>query len=131
MNEYEREVITYNSEKKMDELALKGHQWNIAEQLNGTMGKDMGDVLSGKKKVEFTFWTKVKFKINNFLKLKEDGVTNQSVLYVYLNEEEFKKVDEDLFLRNRKNEDEEFIPSEGEIDINIDLTKIIIKQKTV
>ena len=69
MNEYKREIITYNSEKKMDELALKGHQWNIAEQLNGTMGKDMGDVLSGKKKVEFTFWTKVKFKINNFLKI--------------------------------------------------------------
>ncbi len=69
MNEFERELVTYNSEKKMDRLALKGHQWNIAEQLKGTMGKDMDEVLSGKKKVEFTFWTKVKFKINNFLKM--------------------------------------------------------------
>ena len=69
MNDYEREVITYNSEKKMDELALKGHQWNISEQLNGSMGKDMSEVLSGKKKVEFTFWTKLTYKINNFLKI--------------------------------------------------------------
>jgi len=52
----------------MDTLALKGHQWNIAEQLKGSMGKDMNEVLSGKKKVELTFWTKVKYSINNFLK---------------------------------------------------------------
>ena len=83
--------------------------------------------------MEFKFGTFSIFELGQMIseKLKEDGVTNQSVLYVYLNEEEFKKVDEDLFLRNRKNEDEEFIPSEGEIDINIDLNKIIIKQKTV
>ena len=69
MNDYEREVITYNSEKKMDKLALKGHQWDIAEQLNGSMGKDMSDVLSGKKRVEFTFCTKLRYRINNFLKM--------------------------------------------------------------
>lgn len=67
--EIQREIQTLRSEKKMDELALKGHQWSIAEQLNGAMGKDMNDVLSGKKKVEFTFWTKVKYEINNFLKI--------------------------------------------------------------
>ena len=65
--EYERELTTYNSEKEMDTLALKGHQWNIAEQLKGSMGKDMNEVLSGKKTVEFTFWAKLRFKINNFL----------------------------------------------------------------
>ena len=69
MNEYDREVTTYNSEKRMDALALKGLQWNIAEQLNGSMGKDMNDVLTGKKKVELTFWMKLKYKINNFLKI--------------------------------------------------------------
>ena len=68
MNEYKREVITYNSEKKMDKLALKGHQWNISQQLNGSMGQDMNDVLSGKKKVEFTFFTKLKHRFNNFLR---------------------------------------------------------------
>ena len=65
--EYERELTTYKSEKRMDELALKGHQWNIAEQLKGSMGKDMNDVLSGKKRVEPTFWTKVKLNFNKFL----------------------------------------------------------------
>lgn len=67
--EIQRELTTLSSEKRMDTLALKGHQWNIAEQLKGSMGKDMTDVLSGKKKVELTFWTKVKYKINNFLKI--------------------------------------------------------------
>lgn len=67
--EYNRELTTYNSEKRMDMLALKGLQWNIAEQLNGSMGKDMNDVLSGKKKVELTFWTKLKHKFNSFLSL--------------------------------------------------------------
>ena len=69
MNEIDRELTTLKSEKRMDILALKGHQWNIAEQLKGSMGKDMEEVLSGKKKAEFTFWTKLKFKINNFLNL--------------------------------------------------------------
>lgn len=69
MNEYDRELTTYKSEKRMDTLALKGLQWNIAEQLKGTMGKDMNEVLTGKKKVELTFWTKLRYKINNFLSL--------------------------------------------------------------
>jgi len=68
-SEYNREVTTYESEKRMDALALKGLQWNIAEQLNGSMGKDMHDVLTGKKKVELTFWQKFKHKIDCFLNL--------------------------------------------------------------
>lgn len=69
MNEYERELTTYKSEKRMDSLALKGLQWNIAEQLNGSMGKDMNDVLSGKKKVKLTFWRKLRHRIDSFLNL--------------------------------------------------------------
>jgi hypothetical protein len=53
----------------MDALALKGYQWNIAEQLNGAMGKDMNDVFSGKKKIKLTFWTRFKHRFNNFLRL--------------------------------------------------------------
>lgn len=68
-SEYNREVTTYESEKRMDALALKGLQWNIAEQLKGTMGQDMNDVLSGKKKVKLTFWRKLKYRIDNFLSL--------------------------------------------------------------
>lgn len=68
-SEYNREVTTYESEKRMDALALKGLQWNIAEQLKGSMGQDMNDVLSGKKKVKLTFWRKLKYSIDNFLSL--------------------------------------------------------------
>lgn len=68
-SEYNREVTTYESEKRMDALALKGLQWNIAEQLKGSMGQDMNDVLSGKKKVKLTFWRKLKYAIDNFLSM--------------------------------------------------------------
>ena len=71
------------------------------------------------------------FELGQFIssKLKEDGVTIQSELTVYVTNEEFKKVDEDLYYRNRKDESQEFIPSEGEIDINFELVKIIVKEK--
>ena len=82
--------------------------------------------------MEFKFGTFSIFELGQMIseKLKEDGVTNQSVLYVYLNEEEFKMVDEDLFYRNRKDEKEEFIPSEGEIDITFEGANITIKKKS-
>ena len=71
------------------------------------------------------------FELGQFIssKLKEDGITIQSELIVYVTSEEFKKIDEDLYYRNRKNESQEFIPSEGEIDINFELVKIIVKEK--
>lgn len=70
------------------------------------------------------------FELGQFIssKLKEDGITIQSELIVYVTSEEFKKIDEDLYYRNRKNESQEFIPSEGEIDINFELVKIIVKE---
>lgn len=81
--------------------------------------------------MEFKFGTMSIFELGQFisLKLKEDGVTIQSELIVYVTSEEFKKVDEDLYYRNRKDESQEFIPSEGEIDINFELVKIIVKEK--
>lgn len=66
-NEIDRELQTMKSEKRMDELALKGHQWSISEKLNGSMGQDMMDVLEGKKKVEFSFWRKIKNEIDKML----------------------------------------------------------------
>ena len=71
------------------------------------------------------------FELGQFIssKLKEDGVTMQSELTVYVTSEKFKKIDEDLYYRNRKDESQEFIPSEGEIDINFELVKIIVKEK--
>lgn len=80
---------------------------------------------------DFKFGTASIFELGNIIssKLNDDGVIQQSELFIYLNEDEFKKVDEDLFYRNRKDESQEFIPSEGEIDINFDNVKIIVKQK--
>lgn len=81
--------------------------------------------------MEFKFGTMSIFELGQFIssKLKEDGITIQSELIVYVTSEEFKKIDEDLYYRNRKNESQEFIPSEGEIDINFELVKIIVKEK--
>jgi hypothetical protein len=61
--------------------------------------------------------------------LTEYGVKEKADLVIYLNDEEFKMVDEDLFYRNRKDEKEEFIPSEGEIDITFEGVNITIKKK--
>ena len=81
--------------------------------------------------MECKFGTMSIFELGQFIssKLKEDGITIQSELIVYVTSEEFKKIDEDLYYRNRKNESQEFIPSEGEIDINFELVKIIVKEK--
>ena len=81
--------------------------------------------------MEFKFGTMSIFELGQFIsfKLKEDGITIQSELIVYVTSEEFKKIDEDLYYRNRKDESQEFIPSEGEIDINFELVKIIVKEK--
>lgn len=81
--------------------------------------------------MEFKFGTMSIFELGQFIssKLKEDGITIQSELIVYVTSEEFKKIDEDLYYRNRKDESQEFIPSDGEIDINFELVKIIVKEK--
>ena len=65
--EMSREIQTLYSEKRMDRLALKGHQWTISQQLNGSMGQDMKDVLDGKKTVKLSFLKKIKHKIDSIL----------------------------------------------------------------
>ena len=62
-------------------------------------------------------------------KLKELGVTNKASLLIYVTKEQLKKIDEDLFYRNKKSDDEEFIPSEGEIYVNFDNLTIIIREE--
>ena len=65
--EMERELQTLESEKRMDRVALKGHQWSISQQLNGSMGKDMIDVLNGRKKVIMPLFERIKNKIRGLL----------------------------------------------------------------
>ena len=81
--------------------------------------------------MDFKFGTMSIFELGQMVssKLREDGITQKSELCVYLNEEEFKKVDEDLFYRTKRGDREDFVPSEGEIDINFEGVKIIVKQR--
>lgn len=48
------------SDQNMTRLAIKSQQQRMMEMLKGDMGKDIDDVLSGKKKVRPPFWTRVK-----------------------------------------------------------------------
>ena len=61
-------------------------------------------------------------------KLRENGITTKSDLFVYVNEDDFKKIDEDLFYRNKKDDSEKFVPSDGEIIVNFELVNIVIKK---
>ena len=69
MSEIDREFTSLKSEKRMSEMAIRGYQNEIANKLNGSMGDDMLDVLSGKKYVKLTKWQKLRYKIDNFLNL--------------------------------------------------------------
>lgn len=64
-----RELTTLKSEQRINEMALKGHQTMIANMLNGSMGKDINDVLSGKKKVKLSIWMKIKYKFLYYIKM--------------------------------------------------------------
>ncbi len=61
-------------------------------------------------------------------KLKECGVKKPSELTIRVGKEEFGKIDEDLYYRNRNKDKGEFIPSEGEIVINFDNLRIVIEE---
>ena len=69
MSQLDREITSLNSERRMSELAIKGYQNDLAKRLNGSMGDDMKDVLSGKKVVKLTIWQKLRYKIDNFLNI--------------------------------------------------------------
>ena len=61
-------------------------------------------------------------------KLNKNGVTSDVTLTIPLKKNEFKKVDEDLFYRVRENEDEKFVPSEGEINVRVENVILIITE---
>jgi hypothetical protein len=81
--------------------------------------------------MDFKFGSMSIFELGNMVSgsLKKDGITQKAELTIYLNDEEFKKVDEDLFYRTRRDDKTDFVPSEGEIDINFEGVKFIIKQR--
>lgn len=81
--------------------------------------------------MEFKFGSISIFELGNMISenLKENGITQKAELIIYLNNEEFKKVDEDLFYRTKRGDKSDFVPSEGEIDINFEGVKVIVKKR--
>jgi hypothetical protein len=81
--------------------------------------------------MDFKFGSMSIFELGNMISgnLKENGITQKAELIIYLNKEEFKKVDEDLFYRTKRGDKSDFVPSEGEIDINFEGVKLIIKER--
>ncbi len=81
--------------------------------------------------MDFKFGSMSIFELGNMISgnLKENGITQKAELIIYLNKEEFKKVDEDLFYRTKRGDKSDFVPSEGEIDINFDGVKLIVKER--
>ena len=79
--------------------------------------------------MDFKFGTMNIYELGKLIsnKLKEDGIESECELNVFVNEKQFKKIDEDLYYRNKTEDSEKFIPSEGEIIVKIDNLKILIK----
>lgn len=81
--------------------------------------------------MEFNFGTLSIAELGNLLseELNKYGIKEKAELKIFLDKDEFKKVDEDLFYRNRKDETEEYVPSDGETIINFDMVKMMIFEK--
>ena len=59
-----REKRALDNDKLMIKRALEFQQNLMANELLGSMGNDINDVLSGKVKVKLSFWEKMKYKVN-------------------------------------------------------------------
>lgn len=81
--------------------------------------------------MEFTLGTTAIVQLGNTVTefLSKHGVEYPCELSIELPQNEFKKVDEDLFYRNNPSSDDEFMPSESEIDVKLNNLRIVIKKK--
>lgn len=62
-----RELRELENERKLHRIVLKSEQEKIAKMLKGEMGKDMKDVINGRKRVKMPFFQMLKYKINYWL----------------------------------------------------------------
>lgn len=65
----ERELKMLENDKKSGSAALKSEQYRMSRLLLGEMGKDMDEVLSGRKKVRVTWMEKFRYKTKRFLNM--------------------------------------------------------------
>lgn len=68
-NSINKELTNINNDKIIFEHELKTHRDNIAHMLKTDMGKDIDNVLSGKKIVTLSFFEKFKYKTKYYLNL--------------------------------------------------------------
>jgi hypothetical protein len=70
-------------------------------------------------------------KIGSFLSdsFVKNKATELNELKIIVDEESFRKIDEDLFYRNRTDEKQEFRPSDMEIIVNFPFIRIFIIKK--
>lgn len=61
--ELNRELRAWKNDKLMTERAVDSEKNHWAEMLKGNVGKDIKDVLSGKKKVKLTFNEVLNYKL--------------------------------------------------------------------
>ena len=68
MGDYElnRELRGLKNDKLMTDRAVDAEKRIWAEKLRGEVGKDINDVLSGKKKVKLTFGEVVSYKLKYY-----------------------------------------------------------------
>lgn len=69
MDSISAEITTLESERKMGATAIKASQTQLAERLKGSLGDDIDKVLSGERKVKFSLWQRIRYKIDKFLEL--------------------------------------------------------------
>lgn len=69
-NDFElaREIRGLSGDLNMTKMAIENVQREMKEMLDGEMGKDMKDVLEGKKSVTVSTVQKHKFKLRNWFK---------------------------------------------------------------
>lgn len=67
MNELNREYRELENEKKLYNRIIKSEQETFAKSLKGSIGKDMEEVLTGKKVVKLSLIETINYKIKKFL----------------------------------------------------------------
>lgn len=64
----QREINALSGDLAVTKLAVNNMQIEMEELLKGEMGKDIRDVLDGKKIIKLGFFEKIKFKIRNLFR---------------------------------------------------------------
>lgn len=64
----QREINALSGDLAVTKLAVNNMQIEMEELLKGEMGRDIRDVLDGKKIIKLGFFEKIKFKIRNLFR---------------------------------------------------------------